>query len=181
MKKAIFLDRDGTINVEVEYLHEAEQLVFIEGVPQALARLKKMGYKLIVVSNQSGIGRGYYDESAVEELHKNMNALLVEQEAEIDAFYYCPHLESDNCSCRKPKTGLIEQAVADWDIILEQSYMLGDKESDVLTAIKAGCGYGLVLSGHLVSEEVQERYKGHIYTDLMDFVQCLGDADEMAK
>lgn len=92
MNKAVFLDRDGTINVDVDYLHETEKLVFIEGVPQALAQLKKMGYKLVVISNQSGIGRGFYSAKEVEVLHEYMNELLTKQNAQIDAFYYCPHV-----------------------------------------------------------------------------------------
>lgn len=175
MNKAIFLDRDGTINVEVDYLHEKEKLRFIAGVPEALARLKKMGYKLVVISNQSGIGRGYYCKEEVDILHKYMNTLLIRQEAEIDAFYYCPHVEGDNCNCRKPKTGMLEHAAKDLNIALEQSYMVGDKETDVLTGIKAGCKYGLVLSGHTISEEIQKKYKGHIYKDLRDFVHYMGE------
>lgn len=171
MNKAIFLDRDGTINVDVDYLHETNRLVFIEGVPAALSKLKQMGYKLIVISNQSGIGRGYYPPQDVEILHQYMNERLREHNAQIDRFYYCPHIEQDNCQCRKPKTGLIKQAVSDFDISLEESYMVGDKETDVLTAIHAGCKYGLVLSGHAVSDELQEKYQGHIYKDLIDFVQ----------
>ncbi len=100
-----------------------------------------------------------------------MNERLREHNAQIDRFYYCPHIEQDNCQCRKPKTGLINQAVSDFDISLEESYMVGDKETDVLTAIHAGCKYGLVLSGHAVSDELQEKYQGHIYKDLNDFVQ----------
>lgn len=175
MNKAVFLDRDGTINVEVDYLHETEKLIFIKGVPQALAQLKRMGYMLVVVSNQSGIGRGYYSATEVERLHEYMNMLLKEQEASIDAFYYCPHVEQDHCHCRKPQTGMIEQAVKDMNIDLKQSYVVGDKETDVLTGIQAGCQYGLVLSGHSISKEVQERYRGHIYRDLEEFVHRIGD------
>ena len=97
MNKAIFLDRDGTINVDVDYLHETNRLVFIEGVPVALSKLKQMGYKLIVISNQSGIGRGYYPPQDVEILHQYMNERLREHNAQIDRFYYCPHIEQDNC------------------------------------------------------------------------------------
>ncbi|MBO5030946.1 MAG: D-glycero-beta-D-manno-heptose 1,7-bisphosphate 7-phosphatase [Lachnospiraceae bacterium] len=181
MNKAVFLDRDGTINVEVDYLHEIERLAFINGVPKALAQLKQMGYKLIVVSNQSGIGRGYYTADDTEKLHAYMNTILEKQAAGIDAFYYCPHVEQDHCMCRKPKTGLIEQAVRDFDICLQQSYMVGDKESDVLTAINAGCGYGLLLSGHEISRELQEKYKGHLYKDLGDFAQAIGEKYGVAE
>lgn len=181
MNKAIFLDRDGTINVEVDYLHEIERLAFIQGVPEALAQLKQLGYKLIVISNQSGIGRGYYSTSDTDRLHDYMNMLLEKQGAGIDAFYYCPHVEQDQCQCRKPKTGLIRRAVEDFDICLRQSYMVGDKESDILTAVNAGCGYGLLLSGHDVSKELLEKYEGHIYSDLRDFAQSIGEMYGMAE
>ena len=98
MNKAIFLDRDGTINVEVHFLHEIEKLKFIDGVPQALSKLKQLGYKLIVISNQSGIARGYYGTDDVEKLHGYMNDRLSKVGGEIDAFYYCPHDERANCA-----------------------------------------------------------------------------------
>ena len=173
MNKAIFLDRDGTINVDVHCLHEIENLQFIDGVPKALSRLKQSGYKLIVISNQSGIARGYYGIDEVERLHKYMNDRLLSMGARIDAFYYCPHDEKANCECRKPKPGLIKKAAAEWDIDLEQSYMVGDKETDVIAAQNAGCGYGLLLSGHDVSDEVVRRYSGHIYKNLGDFAEMI--------
>lgn len=171
MEKAIFLDRDGTINVDVDYLHETDKLVFIDGTVEALALLKRQGYKLIVISNQSGIGRGYFGAQDVERLHAYMNHILQEHNAAIDAFYYCPHVEQDRCTCRKPQTGLIDRAVAEWGIDLTRSYMVGDKEADVMTAVNAGCRYGLLLSGHAVSGVLQEKYRDHIYRNLWDFAR----------
>ena len=171
MEKAIFLDRDGTINVDVDYLHQIDQLEFIDGTIEALALLKMQGYRLIVISNQSGIGRGYFGVQEVEQLHAYMNHVLQEHHAEVDAFYYCPHIEQDMCSCRKPRTGLIDRAVEEWNIDLSRSYMVGDREADVMTAVNAGCRYGLLLSGHRVSGILQERYKDHLYKNLWDFVQ----------
>lgn len=100
MERAVFLDRDGTINVDVDYLHEPDKLAFIDGTIEALALLKARGYRLIVISNQSGIGRGYFGAPAVERLHAYMNSILQEHSAAIDAFYYCPHIEQDRCTCR---------------------------------------------------------------------------------
>jgi len=171
MEKAIFLDRDGTINVDVDYLHEPDQLVFIDGTIEALAMLKAQGYKLIVISNQSGIGRGYFKVQDVERLHAYMNRILYKHNAAIDAFYYCPHVEQDKCTCRKPQTGLIDRAVTEWEIDLTRSYMVGDKEVDVMTAVNAGCSYGLLLSGHVVSDALQEKYKEKLYQNLWDFAQ----------
>lgn len=171
MKKAIFLDRDGTINVEVDYLHEKDKLKFIDGTVDALALLKAHGYTLIVISNQSGIGRGYFGAQDVESLHAYMNGILQKHSAAIDAFYYCPHVEQDGCACRKPRPGLINRAAAEWNIELSGSYMVGDNETDVMTAINAGCGYGLVMSGHMVSDTLQDRYKDHLYRNLWDFAR----------
>ena len=171
MNKAIFLDRDGTINVDVDYLHETNRLVFIEGVPAALSKLKQMGYKLIVISNQSGIGRGYYPPQDVEVLHQYMNIfhLLADEFSRQCLISYL------NCriNCVKWCLCLFTSpwSLGESDDSLEESYMVGDKETDVLTAIHAGCKYGLVLSGHAVSDELQEKYQGHIYKDLNDFVQ----------
>lgn len=180
MDKAVFLDRDGTINVEVDYLHEPDKLEFIDGTIGALALLKAQGYRLIVISNQSGIGRGYYRAPDVERLHEYMNSILQKHDAAIDAFYYCPHMEQDGCPCRKPRTGLIDRAVADWDIDLSRSYMVGDKETDVMTAVNAGCDFGLVLSGHGITDTLQERYRGKLYRDLWDFARhiCRRDGEQ---
>lgn len=171
MNKAVFLDRDGTLNVEVDYLHEIDKLVFIDGTFQALRLLKAHGYKLIVISNQSGIGRGYYKKQDVEQLHHYMNAVLGKHDAAIDAFYYCPHAEQDKCLCRKPHTGLIDRAVAEWEIDLGQSYMVGDKESDLMTAFNAGCKCAFVLSGHPISKVLQDKYKKYLFQNLWDFAQ----------
>lgn len=171
MEKAIFLDRDGTINVDVDYLHEPGKLVFIDGTIEALSLLKAQGYKLIVISNQSGIGRGYFEARDVELLHEYMNRILQKHNAEIDAFYYCPHVEQDGCTCRKPRTGLIDRAVAEWDIDLSCSYMVGDKETDIMTAVNAGCAYGLLLSGHTVSDKLKEKCKDRLYRNLWEFAQ----------
>lgn len=180
MEKAVFLDRDGTINVDVDYLHEPDQLKFIDGAVEALALLKAHGFKLIVISNQSGIGRGYFGVQDVERLHVYMNTILQRNNAAIDAFYYCPHVEQDGCACRKPRTGLIDRAVAEWNIDLSGSYMVGDHEKDVLTAVNAGCSYGLVLSGHAVSDVLQEKYKDRLYKDLRDFARqiCMAEVEK---
>lgn len=171
MEKAIFLDRDGTINVDVDYLHEVDKLEFIDGAVEALALLKMLGYRLIVISNQSGIGRGYFEARDVELLHEHMNRILEKHNAAIDAFYYCPHAVQDACTCRKPQTGLIDRAVVEWDIDLSRSYMVGDRETDVMTAVNAGCDYGLLLSGHMVSDTLKEKCKARLYRNLWDFAQ----------
>lgn len=169
MNKAIFLDRDGTINVDVDYLHETDRLRFIPGVPEALTRLKRMGYYLIVISNQSGIGRNYFGREDVERLHVYMNARLEELGVRIDAFYYCPHVEADHCTCRKPETGMFVQAAGEWNLNMSDSYMVGDRETDILASRELGCRYALLMSGKPVGQELLERYAGCVYKDLLDF------------
>lgn len=173
MNKAIFLDRDGTINVEKEYLHECDKLEFIPGVVEALTILKKKGYLLIVISNQSGVGRGYFPVEDVKKLNQYMNQLLEEQQAGIDDFYFCPHVEADACTCRKPQTGMYEKAAREHDIDFKTSYMVGDKVSDILGAEKLGCGYGLVLSGHAIEEKYLKQYEGHCYGNLLEFAKSV--------
>lgn len=177
MERAVFLDRDGTINVDVDYLHEPGRLRFIDGAIDALALLKKKGYRLIVISNQSGIGRGYFGTQDVEKLHEYMNRVLQKYNAAIDAFYYCPHVEQDECTCRKPRTGLIQRAAADWNIDLTSSYMVGDRESDIMTAVNAGCRYGLLLSGHAVPDDLKEQCRDRLYKDLWDFAQHICEVE----
>lgn len=136
--KAIFLDRDGTIIIDKGYLDNPKAIEFIKGIPEVLKALKEKGYLLIVVSNQSGVARGYFNEKEVKLINNELNAKLVKEYGiAIDRFYYCPHhpeygMEQYKkaCSCRKPKPGMILQAVADFDIDIENSLMIGDKDSD---------------------------------------------------
>lgn len=143
--KAIFFDRDGTLNVDVHYLHEPEKFVWIEGAIDAIRWANAHGYLVIVVTNQSGIARGYYDEADVHRLHNWMNAELRKHGAHIDAFYYCPHhiegklpAYARSCDCRKPAPGMILRAIREHDIDPAASWMFGDAESDVAAAENAG-------------------------------------------
>lgn len=146
MERVIFLDRDGTLNEEVNYLHKKEDLVLLPGVAQALGSLKRAGYRLVVVTNQAGVARGYYGEDEVVQLHEYMNELLAPQGAQIDHFFYCPHHPEHGigaykkvCHCRKPETGMFEMAEKYYEIDKEHSWMIGDKQIDV----EAGRNYGV--------------------------------------
>ena len=152
---AVFLDRDGTINRETEYLHRPEDFVFLDGVEEALKRLKAAGYLLIVVTNQSGVGRGFYTMAAVEQLHAHLQRELRKCGTAIDAFYCCPHHPAaklpdfrKDCGCRKGRPGLLLQAAAEHDIDLPRSFMVGDKISDVEAGRAAGCQAILVETGY---------------------------------
>ena len=154
-RRAVFLDRDGTINVEKKYLHRIEDFEFIPGVPEAIRRLKKAGFLVIVVSNQSGIARGYYDEQAVDKLHRHIQEELARYKTSVDGFYICPHHPEKGigayrivCDCRKGEAGMLKRAALDHDIDLGQSFMVGDKPADVEAGERAGCQSILVLTGY---------------------------------
>ena len=156
-RRAVFLDRDGTINVEKEYLHRAEEFVFIPGAPEAIRLLNEAGFLVIVVTNQSGIGRGYYDEAALDRLHAHMDSELARVGAVVDAYYFCPHHPETGCDCRKPRPGMLLRAQQEIGIDLEKSYMVGDRYIDVETAHAAGTRSVLVMSGDGRAE--YEKYK----------------------
>lgn len=159
MKPAVFLDRDGTINVEREYLHKVEDFAFIDGAPQAIRRLREAGFLVIVVTNQSGVARGFFGLREVATLHRHLQRELARFGTQVDAFYICPHHPkegvgefSGECDCRKGKPGLLLQAAREHDIDLVRSYMVGDKIADVEAGRAAGCQALLVLTGHGTTE-----------------------------
>lgn len=148
-QKAVFVDRDGTLVEEVNYLSRVEDLRFFPFTVEAVSLLKENGFLVIVVTNQSGIGRGIYDEEAMHTIHSRIQAELTDK---IDAFYFCPHLPDEGCACRKPNLGMIEAACRDFEIDLEGSWVVGDKVLDVQTGINAGLKTALVLTGHGYNE-----------------------------
>ncbi len=138
MTKAVFLDRDGVINIDKAYVSKIEDFEFCEGVFEALKHFQNLGYLLIVVTNQSGIGRGYYSEEDFQILSDWMQKELLHVKIKIDAIYHCPHAPEVNCACRKPKSGMFLKAIEDFDIDVANSWMIGDKETDMEAAIGAG-------------------------------------------
>lgn len=161
----IFLDRDGTINEEVNYLYKPEQLHILPGVPQAIRLFREAGYRIVVVTNQAGIARGYYQEQDVKRLHRYLNEKLKESQAGIDAFYFCPHhpvhgigAYLTECRCRKPGIGMFEQAQADCPVAREQSWMIGDKALDMQAGRAFGVRTVLVGTGYGSSEKEEADY-----------------------
>ncbi|WP_243371997.1 D-glycero-beta-D-manno-heptose 1,7-bisphosphate 7-phosphatase [Geotalea sp. SG265] len=159
-KRAVFLDRDGTINVEKEYLYRIHDCRLIPNAAEAVRLLNDAGFLVVVVTNQSGIGRGYYDELQLEALHRHMEQELTRAGARIDAWYFCPHHPDHGtgdyrreCACRKPLPGMLLQAAADLSIDLAASFMIGDKMADVEAGRAAGCRSLLVRTGYGSSEE----------------------------
>lgn len=143
--RAVFFDRDGTLNEEVHYLYCIEEFRWIDGAIEAIKYCNDHGYLVIVVTNQSGVARGYYTEADIRRLHDWMNEDLVKYGAHIDAFYYCPHHPQGSvpaytmdCVCRKPGTKMIDDACRDYAINPSQSFMIGDKQLDVDCAHNAG-------------------------------------------
>jgi D-glycero-D-manno-heptose 1,7-bisphosphate phosphatase len=166
MSKAVFLDRDGTVNEEVGYLTDVDKLRLIPGAGAAIKRLNEAGFKVVLVTNQSGVARGYFPEALVHEAHDRLFELLQREGARIDAVYYCPHHPTAGnspytreCECRKPGTGLIDSAVKDLDIDVGSSYMVGDKWSDVELGQRAGVRDILVMSGYGSDEPGNKRPK----------------------
>jgi len=153
-KKAVFLDRDGTINIEKNYLVKFEDWEFIDGAIDAIKGFQELGFLAVVVTNQAGIAKGFYNTSDVERLHNRVNMLLRERGCCIDNFYMCPHHPdiSAKCDCRKPAPGMIFRAAEELDIDLTQSYMVGDKLIDVLAGFNAGVRSIIVKTGYGMQE-----------------------------
>ena len=152
--KTIFLDRDGVINKEVGYLHKIQDFEFINGVFDACLHFQALGYQLIIITNQSGIGRGYYDEDAFHVINNWMLEQFKNKRIEILDVFFCPHTPESNCDCRKPKPGMFNQANEKHNIDMEKSWMVGDKEADIQAANAAGIQNTiLVKSGHAIDEK----------------------------
>lgn len=151
MNKAVFLDRDGTINVDTGYVYRYEDFKFIDGVIEGLKLLSEHGYLLVIVTNQSGIARGYYSEEDFLKLHQKIDEVLEKQGIHISGLYYCPHL--DGCTCRKPQTSLFMDAVKDLDIDLSKSYAIGDKVRDLQICKEQA------VKGFLLAEDSEEADK----------------------
>ena len=151
--KTIFLDRDGVINKEIGYLHKIKDFEFIDGVFEACLYFQSLGYQLVIVTNQSGIGRGYYDEDTFHIVNNWMLSQFKNQGVSILDVFFCPHGPESNCNCRKPKPGMFNQANDKYGIDIKNSWMIGDKEADIKAANTAGIQNTiLVKSGHEIDE-----------------------------
>lgn len=144
-QKTVFLDRDGTLIEEVNFLHRVEDLRFFDYTNEAVRILKEAGFLVIIVTNQSGIGREIYTEGQMSEIHEAIQQGLTHR---LDAFYFCPHLPDEGCECRKPGLGMIRQAARDFTIDLGRSWMVGDKRLDVELGIHAGIRTVMVRTGY---------------------------------
>lgn len=139
MKKAAFFDRDGTLIKDVSYLSDLRDIQFLPGAIDLCLRLQAEGHLLFVVTNQSGIARGFFDCAFVEKTHRHLAQLFADNGVHFTQFYYCPHHPSQNCLCRKPSPGMLMQAAQEHEIDLQKSIMFGDRASDVQAGVAAGC------------------------------------------
>jgi len=154
-RPAVFIDRDGTISDEVGYVNHPSRFRLLEHSTEALRLLNDAGWLAILVTNQAGVARGYFSEAMVQEVHANLSAVLEKEGARLDAIYYCAHHPSVgeppyrlDCDCRKPRPGLINRAAVEWKVDLANSWMVGDRFSDVELARNAGVHSALVLTGY---------------------------------
>jgi len=151
--KTIFLDRDGVINKEINYLYKIEEFEFIDGVFEACKYLINLNYQIIIVTNQSGIARGYYSERDYQILNTWMLAQFKKNNIIIFDIFHCPHLPDSNCNCRKPKPGMFLEAKYKHNIDMKKSWLIGDKEVDIISANNSGISNTiLVRSGHKINE-----------------------------
>lgn len=180
MDRAVFLDRDGTINVEREFLYLPEEFEFIPGAPEAIRLLNDAGFRVIVVTNQSGIARGFYDEAAVDRLHKYIDGKLASIGAKVDAYYFCPHHPEygaapyrKSCDCRKPMDGMMRRGATEFALDLASSFMIGDRLVDVEAALKSGCTPIMVRTGYGAIESARLPAGIPLYDSLPDAVAAI--------
>lgn len=172
--KFVLLDRDGTIIVDKHYLHDPDGVELLPGAAEGLKRMQDMGYRLAVLTNQSGVSRGYYDEASVHACNERMEELLAGHNVRIDGVYYCPHSPDDGCDCRKPATGLMDQAVEVHGFDPREAVMIGDKKADMGVGRNSGAKTILVRTGKGAEQEVVCRdLADHVVDDLLAAAEVL--------
>jgi D-glycero-D-manno-heptose 1,7-bisphosphate phosphatase len=145
LRRAVFLDRDNTLIHDPGFIHEPEKVRLLEGVVEGLKLLKEAGFLPVVISNQSGIGRGYFTEREFWAVNARLNELLAPHGVQIEDFFFCPHRPDENCDCRKPSPRLVFEAARKWGIDISESFVIGDRDSDLMLAFNAGCRGGLIV------------------------------------
>ncbi|RMD87679.1 MAG: HAD family hydrolase [Calditrichaeota bacterium] len=193
MQKAVFLDRDGTIIEEMGYINHFSRIRILPGVVEAIQLFKEADYKIVVITNQAGVARGYFTEQRLKEMHAYMLELFKERKAEIDRLYYCPHhpegkvkAYAKTCSCRKPNTGMIDQAVSDLNIDLQQSYIIGDRETDIQLAVRLKMKGIFLLTGYGVGDYVSDpavvkAEQCLVFNDLLQAAQTIVHCQSISK
>ena len=170
----VLLDRDGTVIMERHYLSDPSQVELIPGAASAMRQLSKMGLGLVIITNQSPIGRGLFSEKCLELIHHRLLELLEAEGVHLDGIFYCPHLPEENCRCRKPQPGLVELAAEELDFDPQASFMIGDKECDIELGQRVGATTLLVRTGYgtqAVAEGVVTA--DYVVDDLSDATQVI--------
>jgi histidinol-phosphate phosphatase family protein len=160
--KGVFIDRDGTLNRDVPYCSRPQDFELLPGAGESLRLLKAAGFKIIVVTNQSGIARGYFTKETLELIHNKMRSDLAGYGAGVDAVYYCPHHPNDGCDCRKPEPKMVLEAAKDLNIDLSQSYVIGDDKKDVEMGIRAGCRKSLRINSNMLPDTENETFSSFL-------------------
>ena len=171
--RAILLDRDGVLNRDrADYVKSADELVMLDGSPEAVSALKAAGYTVLVVTNQSCIGKGILPMKGVLAINGLIQEAMVRAGGRVDAFYVCPHAPDEGCGCRKPAPGLMLQAAADWDFDPAETWLVGDATRDIQAGQTAGCSTALVRTGK-GEASARELPETPLYDDLAHFVSVL--------
>lgn len=177
--RAVFLDKDGTIARDVPYCHRVEDFKLLPTVPETIKLLNVSGFKVVIVTNQSGIARGYFIEETLNLIHRKMRDELTRHGTWVDAIYFCPHHPDDRCECRKPSPGLLLDAASELGIDLRLSYMVGDGQIDVKAGRSVGCKTTLVTTGPNLGE-LEGSTPDHIASDLYEAAQwIIGDTKSL--
>ncbi len=171
----VFVDRDGTLNEDHGYVTSPEELVLLPGIPQAMARLTALGVRVLLLTNQSAIGRNLISVNDLAKIHQKLLDLLRPDGGRIDKIYYCPHHPRDACDCRKPNIAMIQEAAQEFSLDLSHSYLVGDKLSDLEAAYRAGVSGVLVMSSEYSQEAICARESGQFPIDYVaeTFVQAV--------
>jgi D-glycero-D-manno-heptose 1,7-bisphosphate phosphatase len=174
-RRYVLLDRDGTIIVERNYLSDPDQVELIPGAAEGLRTLSRMGLGLLIVTNQSGIGRGYFDAARLAEVHERMCGLFADRGVALDGIYVCPHAPEDGCACRKPRAGLITRAAAEHGFEPAEAFVVGDKASDIALGRQVGACTFLVRTGYGAQHETAERTRpDYVVDDLFEATRIIG-------
>jgi len=169
-RRAVFFDRDGTLNQDLGYVGRVEDLILIPEAIQTVKELNENEFLVIVISNQSGVARGFFSQKNVEAIHQKIKEDFLKMGAAIDAFYYCPHHPDEGCCCRKPSPKMVVTAAKRFQIDLGRSYFVGDKLSDVKTGLAAGCKTVLLKSNNEPVEETTPQFQASNLTEAIRWI-----------
>lgn len=167
-RKAVFLDRDGTIIEDVGYPSDPAAVHLLPGAAAGIRRLRDSGFAIVIISNQSGVGRGLFTMADLERVHERTVELLAQEGAELDGAFYCPHAPDEGCDCRKPATGLIDRARSTLDLDLDGCAFVGDKHSDVEAGAAAGCG--TILFGNAEVGAVEPSHRASSWDEVVELI-----------